>query len=144
MSKEQSPLHSGIIQIHCALLLTVLAVMMFVNPSFVFATNGNFLVNFSVAVVFIAILTAVFVNGYNKIMLGRSQIWTLGKAKFVIVILNVSVFLLIGALFVLPCIHLFDGKIDSDLMLFGILSIIELISIQYYKKIFSNKPELIK
>jgi hypothetical protein len=143
MNKEQSPLHSGIIQVHCALLLTVLAVMMFVNPSFVFATNGNFLVNFSVAAVFIAILTAVFVNGYNKIMLGRSQIETLGAAKFIIVILNVSAFLLIGAIFLLPSTHFFNG-IDSDLMLFGILSIIELISIQYYKKIFSSKPELIK
>jgi hypothetical protein len=141
MNKEQSPLFHGITEIHFGLLLTVLAIMMFANPSFV--TYGNLLVNVSVAAVFIAVLSFLLVSGYNKTMLGRAQLKTLGKAKYVILALNIVGFLIVGLMFLIPSTPIIFGRLNSNLFFMALFFAFELISLQYYKKkLHSYKPEL--
>ena len=142
MTKEQSPLFHGIVEIHCGLLLLVLAVMMFVNP--IFVSNGSFLLDVCVAAVFIAVLSFFLVSGYNKAMLGRAQIKTLGKSKYVILALNIVGFIIWGIGLLLPSnYHIYRG-LDSNLLLLVIFFAFELIALQYYKKkLPSYKPEIV-
>jgi hypothetical protein len=142
MNKEQSPLFYGITEIHCGLLLAVLAVVMFVNPSFAF--SGNLLLSFSVAAVFIAVLSFLLVSGYNKTMLGRAQLKTLGKAKYVILVLNVIGFLIVGLIFLIPSRTVIYGGLNFTMLYMVLFFAFEIISLQYYKKkLPSYKPELV-
>jgi hypothetical protein len=143
MTKEQSPLFYGILEIHGGLLLLILAVIMFVNPSFVF--NGNLLLDVCLAGVFIAVVSAFLVSGYNKAMLGRAQLKTLGKAKYVILALNIVGLIILGiGLLLIPSKHYIYGSLDSNTLILGIFFAFELIAGQYYrKKLPSYKPELI-
>ncbi len=141
MNKEQSPLFYGIMEIHFGLLLVVLAVIMFVNP--IFVNNGTLLLDVCVAAVFIAVLSFFLVSGYNKAMLGRAQLKTLGKSKYVILALNIVGFIIIGV-FLLPSKYHIYGGLDSNLLFMAIFFAFELISFQYYKKkLPSYKPEIV-